>query len=62
MDKLRRAGGHGRGISTGKGTGERNGTERRGGNMTSLVSAEAEGNTTIKPTLANTNESFWEIV
>jgi len=58
----RRAGGHGRGISNGKGTGERNGMERRGGNMTSLVGVEAEENTTIKPILANTNKSSGEIV
>jgi hypothetical protein len=59
-----RTGRHGRGISTGIGTEEGNGMEKRGGNLTgtTAIKEEAEEGTAIKLLLANINESSAEIV
>jgi hypothetical protein len=65
MEMSKRTGDHGRSKSTGKDTGERNGTERRSGNMTRTATIETvvtEEDTTIKPVLANTIESSGEII
>jgi hypothetical protein len=64
MEMSENTGGHGRGISTGKGMEEGNGTGRRGGNTTGLapIEEEAEEGMAIKPISANAEESSGEIV
>jgi hypothetical protein len=62
MEMSKRTGGRGRGINIGKSMGEENGMERRGGNMTRMITIEAEEDTTIRPVLANANKSSGEIV
>jgi hypothetical protein len=64
MEMSGRTGRHGKGISTGRGTEEGNGMERRDGNLTSMamIKEEAEEGMAIKPMLASANESSGEVV
>jgi hypothetical protein len=62
METSESTGRRGRGISTGKGTEEGDGTEKTGANMTAMatIEEETEEDMAIKPILANANESSGE--